>query len=179
MTDRCVASFYTTMSPLDEIVLVEDKEQKGNAWAWNEGARRAKGVVFLFADNDIIAENWHEPMLKELETHTVVFPSVFNEKIQQVHHHLAGECWMVKRLDFYRMGGIDEYYGSYFEDTDFFARVNLNGGTLKVADEARVRHLSQGTFSKLKTPEELQALFERNEAIYKAKYPKHYVPLLH
>lgn len=178
MTLACWDSFDRTKAETDEVVLVTDNRMKGNAWAWNEGARQAKGSVLFFSDNDIVAEQWREPMLEALKTATVVFPVVFNEKIQQDQRHLAGECWMVKRYDFYRLGGIDEYYGSYFEDTDFFARVTLNGGTLKVVEGTHVRHKSQGTFRKLKTEEEIKTLFDRNKAIYEAKYPKHYYPLI-
>jgi GT2 family glycosyltransferase len=178
MTDACVKSFEQTMAETDEIILVQDIDRKGNAWAWNEGARRARGSVLLFSDNDIIAEHWREEMLTDLKDYTVVFPVVFNERIQQDQYHLAGECWMIKRYDFYRLGGIDEYYGSYFEDTDFYARVNLNGGTLHVTPNTKVKHLSQGTFRKIKTEAELKALFGRNKAIFEAKYPKHYWPTL-
>lgn len=175
MTMECVQSFEKTINlEFDEIIEVMDSERKGNAWAWNEGAKRAKGDILLFSDNDIVAIEWRDKMVDSLADFQVVFPQVFNLKTGELQNHLAGECWMITKEAFNRLGGIDESYGSYFEDTDFFMKVMQEGGRLGVSPGTLVTHRSQGTFKKLWTEEEMKANFEKNEAKYEAKFGKSY-----
>ena len=175
MTQECVDSFRRTMNQdLDEIVEVMDMERKGNAWAWNEGASRAKGEILLFADNDIVAIKWRDEMVNALDDFAVVFPSVFNLKNGELQGHLAGECWMVRREVFERLGKIDESYGSYFEDTDFFMRVINDGLRIGVAPASLVTHRSQGTFKKMWTQDKMKEVFDTNKAKYEAKFNGQY-----
>ncbi len=171
MTAECVRSFERTMNrELDEVIEVVDVERKGNAWAWNEGERSAKGNILLFSDNDIVAIDWRDKMVDSLSDFSIVFPQVFNLKNGQLQNHLSGECWMVEKRVFDGFGGIDETYGSYFEDTDFFMRVQQVGNRLSVAPGTLVTHRSKGTFSKLWTEEEMKEKFEKNKAIYEARF---------
>lgn len=48
---RCLAALEGQTVPI-EIVVVEDAEGRGPAWARNEGARRARGEVICFTDDD-------------------------------------------------------------------------------------------------------------------------------
>jgi glycosyltransferase involved in cell wall biosynthesis len=48
---RCLASLEAQTVPV-EIVVVEDAEGRGPAWARNEGVRRARGEVVCFTDDD-------------------------------------------------------------------------------------------------------------------------------
>lgn len=48
---RCLAALEKQTVPV-EIVVVEDKEGRGPAWARNEGVRRAKGEIICFTDDD-------------------------------------------------------------------------------------------------------------------------------
>jgi glycosyltransferase involved in cell wall biosynthesis len=51
LLQRCVAALEKQTVPV-EIVVVEDPEGRGPAWARNEGARRARGEVICFTDDD-------------------------------------------------------------------------------------------------------------------------------
>lgn len=48
---RCLAALEAQTVPV-EIVVVEDAEGRGPAWARNEGVRRAQGEVICFTDDD-------------------------------------------------------------------------------------------------------------------------------
>lgn len=48
---RCLAALEAQTTPV-EIVVVEDAEGRGPAWARNEGVRRAGGEVVCFSDDD-------------------------------------------------------------------------------------------------------------------------------
>lgn len=48
---RCLAALEAQTAPV-EVVVVEDSEGRGPAWARNEGVRRAGGEVICFTDDD-------------------------------------------------------------------------------------------------------------------------------
>jgi GT2 family glycosyltransferase len=60
---RCVAALKCQTVPV-EVVVVEDAEGRGPAWARNEGARRAQGEVVCFTDDDCEpAPGWAEALV--------------------------------------------------------------------------------------------------------------------
>ena len=59
---RCVAALEAQTVPV-EVVVVEDAEGRGPAWARNEGVRRARGEVVCFTDDDCApAAGWVEAL---------------------------------------------------------------------------------------------------------------------
>jgi len=63
---RCVAALEA-QTLLVEIVVVEDREGRGPAWARNEGVRRARGEVVCFTDDDCQPEaGWAEALAAPL-----------------------------------------------------------------------------------------------------------------
>ncbi|HEY5942500.1 MAG TPA: glycosyltransferase [Solirubrobacterales bacterium] len=59
---RCLAALEAQSVPV-EIVVVEDSERRGPAWARNEGVRRARGEVICFTDDDCAPEpGWAEAL---------------------------------------------------------------------------------------------------------------------
>jgi glycosyltransferase involved in cell wall biosynthesis len=59
---RCLAVLEAQSIPL-EVVIVEDSEGRGPAWARNEGVRRARGEVICFTDDDCAPEpSWAEAL---------------------------------------------------------------------------------------------------------------------
>ena len=62
LLQRCLAALEKQTVPA-EIVVVEDKEGRGPAWARNEGVRRAQGEVICFTDDDCAPfPNWAEAL---------------------------------------------------------------------------------------------------------------------
>jgi GT2 family glycosyltransferase len=59
---RCLAALEGQTGPV-EVVVVEDVEGRGPAWARNEGVRRARGEVVCFTDDDCQPEaGWVEAL---------------------------------------------------------------------------------------------------------------------
>jgi glycosyltransferase involved in cell wall biosynthesis len=59
---RCLAALEAQTLPV-EVVVVEDHEGRGPAWARNEGVRRASGEVVCFTDDDCApAPGWAEAL---------------------------------------------------------------------------------------------------------------------
>lgn len=59
---RCLAALEAQTLPV-EVVVVEDGEGRGPAWARNEGVRRASGEVIAFTDDDCApAPSWVEAL---------------------------------------------------------------------------------------------------------------------
>jgi GT2 family glycosyltransferase len=176
------------MEPEDELVLIDDrspykhsigstyrnKENYGNAGAWNRCLEHAKKDTILLTDNDILPSDWREGMTRALSVYEVVFPVVYNERIGREQRHVAGECFMFHRSLYDQIGLFDEEYGSYFEDTDWFQRVMLKGGKLGVAEGTYVAHKSSGTFNKIWSDEKKQRIFERNKKRYEGKFGENY-----
>ena len=62
LLQRCLAALEKQTVPV-EIVVVEDSEGRGPAWARNEGVRRARGEVICFTDDDCEpAPGWAEAL---------------------------------------------------------------------------------------------------------------------
>jgi GT2 family glycosyltransferase len=72
---RCLAALERQSVPV-EVVVVEDVEGRGPAWARNEGVRRAQGEIVCFTDDDCEPEaGWAEALVApilagEVETAT-------------------------------------------------------------------------------------------------------------
>lgn len=62
LLQRCLAALEQQTVPV-EVVVVEDSEGRGPAWARNEGVRRAGGEVICFTDDDCApAADWAETL---------------------------------------------------------------------------------------------------------------------
>ncbi|WP_404616337.1 glycosyltransferase [Rhodanobacter hydrolyticus] len=79
-------------------------------------------------------------------------------------------CVMVPRAVYEKVGPLDEAFGiGFFEDDDYCRRVEQAGWGIACADDVFVHHHLSASFNKLKL-EQRQTLFERNKAIYEAKW---------
>jgi GT2 family glycosyltransferase len=66
LLQRCLEALEKQTVPV-EIVVVEDAEGRGPAWARNEGVRRAQGEVICFTDDDCAPfPNWAEALTKPI-----------------------------------------------------------------------------------------------------------------
>ncbi len=79
-------------------------------------------------------------------------------------------CTMLSRATYEKIGGLDEAFGrGFFEDDDYCQRVRQAGLDIIVADDVFVHHQLSASFNKLGSTEK-QAIFDRNKAIYEAKW---------
>ena len=83
---------------------------------------------------------------------------------------LAFFCVMFSRSTYEKVGGLCEEYGlGFFEDDDYCRRVQQSGKRAACAEDVFVHHHLSASFNKLGV-EKKQALFEKNKAIYEAKW---------
>ena len=79
-------------------------------------------------------------------------------------------CAVMPRATYERVGGLDEAFGiGFFEDDDYCRRVEQAGYRIACAEDVFVHHHLSASFDQLKAASK-QALFERNKAIYEAKW---------
>lgn len=83
---------------------------------------------------------------------------------------LAFFCVMMPRSTYTRIGPLDEVYGrGFFEDDDYCRRVEHAGLVNACARDVFIHHQLSASFA-LMNQGERQTLFERNKAIYEAKW---------
>jgi|SRR5215203_1630390 len=65
---RCLAALQSQTVPV-EVVVVEDGEGRGPAWARNEGVRRARGKILCFTDDDCAPfPGWAAALAKPIQS---------------------------------------------------------------------------------------------------------------
>lgn len=85
-------------------------------------------------------------------------------------HTAAFFCVMMPRAVYEKVGPLDEAFGiGTFEDDDYCRRVASHGWAIACADDVFIHHHLSASFNKLKE-EAKKELFERNKAIYEAKW---------
>ncbi len=85
-------------------------------------------------------------------------------------HNAAFFCVAMPREVYERVGPMDEDFGvGFFEDDDYCRRVHLEGYRVACAEDVFVHHHLSASFDSLGA-ERKQALFEKNKAIYEAKW---------
>jgi len=79
-------------------------------------------------------------------------------------------CVAMPRSTYEQVGPMDEAFGvGFFEDDDYCRRVQAAGLRVVVADDVFIHHHLSASFDALKA-EKKQELFERNKAVYEAKW---------
>jgi GT2 family glycosyltransferase/glycosyltransferase involved in cell wall biosynthesis len=85
-------------------------------------------------------------------------------------HNAAFFCVAMPREVYQRVGPMDEDFGvGFFEDDDYCRRVHLEGYRVACAEDVFVHHHLSASFDSLGA-ERKQVLFEKNKAIYEAKW---------
>lgn len=79
-------------------------------------------------------------------------------------------CVAMRREVYEQVGGLDEQFGvGFFEDDDYCRRVEQAGYGIACAEDVFVHHHLSASFDALQAGQK-QALFERNKALYEAKW---------
>ena len=81
--------------------------------------------------------------------------------------HILGAAILVRRTLWEHIGGMDEAYALYFEETDWCYRARQNGWELRYIPTATIMHL--GAHATSTTPERSSVLFARSQARYYRK----------
>ena len=138
LTDTCINSLISYTQEDYELIIIDNnspmevnyecdvyvrnKQNMGNAVAWNQGLALARGDFLLLADNDVEFEPGWEKLTESTEE-AIVFPATSLSEQLEPKQRLAGFFWMMNRDTFKKLGNISEEYGlAYYEDTDYFMR---------------------------------------------------------
>lgn len=85
-------------------------------------------------------------------------------------HNAAFFCVAMRRDVYERVGPMDEAFGiGFFEDDDYCRRVHAEGYRIACAEDVFVHHHLSASFDSLGA-ERKQVLFDKNKAIYEAKW---------
>ena len=79
-------------------------------------------------------------------------------------------CVAMPRSTYEQVGGLDEQFGvGFFEDDDYCRRVEAAGLQIRCAEDVFIHHHLSASFNAIGA-ERKQALFEKNKALYEAKW---------
>ena len=85
-------------------------------------------------------------------------------------------CVALRREVVEEVGLLDETFGiGMFEDDDYALRLRAAGYRIVCAEDAYVHHVGQGSFQSL-SPQDYQALWDRNQAYYEKKWGRRWRP---
>ena len=83
---------------------------------------------------------------------------------------------MMPRSTYERVGPLDEAFGlGFFEDDDYCRRVEQAGLSCAFAEDVFIHHHLSASFSQMPGSQR-QQLFERNKALYEAKWGRPWTP---
>jgi GT2 family glycosyltransferase len=84
---------------------------------------------------------------------------------------VEGSFLMLNRRAFERVGGLDSWFGSYWEEADFCRRLRRAGLRVVLAPRAVARHFGGGTSKSAAFSAERQWLLARNQLMFKMTDP--------
>ncbi len=178
-TRTCLDSLRSTIAPTDQIVIIDNgsrdatsselatfdrievitnRQNRGAASAWNQGAQQAHGEVIVFLHNDtVVGPGWLEELLAAFDDPTVAASGTATdlEIPERVHASepvsetdvCGGSCLAVRSSVFREVGGFDEHYvmGGY-EDWDMCRTIRATGRRLVTSHPLNVSHVGRVTF---------------------------------
>lgn len=165
-------SFFTPFS--EAIKIIELKENRGPAYARNEGARQASGNVLFFVDADVVL---HPDTLHKVDAffsrpdHTPALIGSYDDqpfhtatvsKFRNLLHHYThqcspsgvstfwGACGAVTKEAFWHVGGFDTSFPKpSVEDIELGYRLLESGYKITLQKDIFVKHLKHWTFQNM------------------------------
>lgn len=190
LTEDCIESYFKHTSDGNELIIVDNaspikdknnwgadvyirnNNNHGNAVAWNQGLRIARGDYLLLSDNDVLfSENWEGLADKK----AITFPLTKCREENDFTQKLSGFFWMLSRGTYKKLGDVSEEYGiANFEDTDYFMRAQKMGIQLKCNPNTKILHHGRATCDKVP---DVKEIWHKNERLYRQKYEGQYPTL--
>lgn len=146
------------LAKFDQIEVITNRQNRGTASAWNQGAQHAHGEIIIFLHNDtVVGPGWLEVLLAAFDDPTVAASGSATDLESPERFHtsgpasetevLSGPCLAVRRSVFREIGGFDEHYvmGGY-EDWDLCRKMRATGRRLVTSHDVNVSHVGRVTF---------------------------------
>jgi N-acetylglucosaminyl-diphospho-decaprenol L-rhamnosyltransferase len=176
-----------------DIEVISNKDNRGCAGAWNQGAKAAFGAEWVaILNNDIIVSpGWLEALvdLAEREKFDIISPAMregeYNYEIAEYSKEYVlkmsgalragtanGVCFMVNSRVFKTIGFFDENFRiGQFEDTDFFRRARQAGFRLGITGSAFIHHFGSVTQKSMRGEKKAEPPYvAENRAYYRRKW---------
>jgi GT2 family glycosyltransferase len=145
----------------------------GYGTACNVGAKAGDSEFIVFLNCDLLAtKNWLENLLKPFADPAVAVTGarLFNEQGLEYktpeRGHVIGCCYAIRRKVFEQLGGFDENFFLFFEETDLSLRAT-KAGFYVVRSDAKLIHFHPHF---LPMPEHLQKYYDISEKYFKNKH---------
>jgi GT2 family glycosyltransferase len=176
---------------LPRATFVRNEENLGFAKPCNQGAALATGDFILFLNNDVVmapgclsalvetavndpnAAAW-QPVVVKADGEAEPLFSAFTRTGFVLHmpggeapptssvFSLKGACLLVRRSAFVSVGGFDESFFAYFEETDLCWRLHLAGWEVRATGACCARHVGGATSTRIFSLAHLDYLSFRN-----------------
>jgi N-acetylglucosaminyl-diphospho-decaprenol L-rhamnosyltransferase len=179
-----------TRTAFPHAIVVRNETNRGYAPACNQGAALATAPFVLFLNSDAnvtpaaleqlldvaredgAAAIWQPVTMTtdgELESTGDVFTWWgINRHIDEVPAQLAsvfatvGAALLVRRSAFERLGGFEDSYFAYYEESDLCWRARIAGYEVRVVPSARIEHIGSATTGRVFEPHAVRYLSFRN-----------------
>lgn len=140
-------------STIRDLLRFAADDQRGAAWQpplVSADGLRWDSAGSMFTPSGVL---WHEPAGQPFDASPRASTRVFATK---------GACMLVRTSSFWEVGGFDESFFAYFEETDLCWRLALRNYVCRFVSTAPVRHVGGATSGRLFSAGELDLMFFRN-----------------
>ncbi len=198
MTKNCIESLEYDKP--DELIIVDDgspmyvdkfevpegiayqhikmPENKGFAWAVNEGLKAANGSILVILNNDTVCTpNWLTELIKPIEEMGYDISSIrttdgdgWSTEDKITDNDKFGSCWAMKKATYEKLGGLDTGFGdgaSAFEDTDYRRRAMEANMRIAKNHKGLIEHFGRQTEDKV---DPNRWAYEKSMEIYRNKW---------
>lgn len=138
-------------SPVDSGLDVVKRETNGGfARAVNTGLEIAEGDILIISNNDtVFTLGWLTGLLRPLYEYDISTIRTSNHTTELENKITEGDkfdaIWAMKREVYETIGGLDESFGNYFEDTDYKDRAEKAGFRVGKNHNTMIYHESKAT----------------------------------
>lgn len=148
-----------------------DNKKNGITAAWNLGIQSSENMssTIILMNNDIICNGKFIDLCKPRSKYEIVGAKKRKEPLYGDRKLLQGWFLCFNRSLWEKLGGFDERFKLYFQDTDFQIRALKEGGSLRQVD-LPLRHLGHKTAHNKKLCPDRGALLAADKVAFREKH---------
>lgn len=157
----------------------KNTKNEGLSKIWNRLIKESKAEFICLLNSDTIVEqNWLRNMVKYFKSDIgAIGPVTNNAGVQQKERGigieevdtLSGFCLLFPKKIWEEIGGFDEQFYLYFEDTDFCRKIKEKGYKFLMVNDVFIKHIGQASV-KAKKNFDWRKEYKKSERIYKEKW---------
>jgi len=159
--------YYSKVIAKNVFAIKNDK--RGLTAAWNLGIRLSNRKNIILMNNDIICKGKFIDLCNPKSENEIVGAKKRREPLYEGRKLLQGWFLCFSKSLWTKLGGFDERFKLYFQDTDFQIRALKEGGSLCQVD-LPLKHLGHKTAHNKKLCPNRGELIAADKAAFKEKY---------